>query len=223
MSPENHAPSVKGLTKRRPTRASAERRFHCHCCGRSWRSTRVPFQGSNECRHRKCYGCGTQVTSSSLGVQGSERGMHYGTQVILREHHQVDQVKQPERNVQVPSEPSVVRERRAGLTLPVVERGPNTLKKHVGTFICENCTREWVSHSLFCAAGASVDQVTRQCFNCLRPVTAQNIQVFREDYEDYKLNIEKGNSSRGRDNFPLWNRRGAFQNMNLGRYAQRGV
>ena len=53
--------------------------------------------------------------------------------------------------------------------------------KHVGTFSCDGCTRRWVSHSLFCAVGESDPQVTRQCFNCLRKVSAQNIKVLHKD------------------------------------------
>ena len=49
--------------------------------------------------------------------------------------------------------------------------------KHVGTFSCSGCNRRWISHSLFCAVGENVAQVTRQCFNCMRQVSAQNLQV----------------------------------------------
>ena len=54
--------------------------------------------------------------------------------------------------------------------------------KHVGTFSCDSCTRRWVSHSLFCAVGESAAQVTRQCFNCMRQVSAQNIKIFNKDW-----------------------------------------
>ena len=51
--------------------------------------------------------------------------------------------------------------------------------KHVGTFSCSGCNRRWISHSLFCVVGENVAQVTRQCFNCMRQVSAQNLQVVR--------------------------------------------
>lgn len=371
--PKLHA-SPKGLNSRRSPGDSKELMFHCHCCGRSWKSISVFPRGSDDGGRRRCYGCGSQVIPGSPsnrsktspmipGSEGARKEVHFATQEIPPEPQHMDRVMQSENGVPAPlslnrtqrgdspfpdaegrvkilvntcgqlkesrmftkeaisdlpvlfdtgAEASVVAVDKCGrgkelvsvpvqqlrgvtgqeissvglctmpldlgfsrvlchqliavdLDLPYIILGLDFMQahgivldpkaeaaylnspgdcinlslfqevahptareqsysvnskgksethliiqsisnqhipsksttpkteakqetgkeqkfvKHVGTFSCDGCTRRWVSHSLFCAVGDSDPQVTRQCFNCLRKVSAQNIKVLHKD------------------------------------------
>ena len=119
--------------------------------------------------------------------------------------------------------------------------------KHFGTFSCSGCNRRWISHSLSCTVGESVAQVTRQCFNCMRQVSAQNLQVvrpvrFEESHNQHRrvcyrcglpghivrdcennLNVEIDEGNSFKRNFGLLHSTSGAQNISFGRYGQRGV
>ena len=142
-SPKRHASSQKGLNSRRSPGNNKELVFHCHCCGRSWKSTSVLPRGSDDSGRRRCYGCGTQVISGSPsnrskitptipGFKGAGKEVHFATPEIPQDPQQMDRLMQPEYSVKAPFNPSLVRTQRGDSPFPEAEGKANILVNTCG-------------------------------------------------------------------------------------------